>query len=69
MQGLIDGDPANNNGGWQWVAGTGTDAAPILRVLNPVLQAKRFYLDGHYVCCYIPQLRDVPTNGSSSRGE
>jgi deoxyribodipyrimidine photo-lyase len=61
MQGLIDGDPANNNGGWQWVAGTGTDAAPYFRVLNPVLQAKRFDPDGHYVRRYIPQLRDVPT--------
>jgi deoxyribodipyrimidine photo-lyase len=61
MQGLIDGDPTNNNGGWQWVAGTGTDAAPYFRVLNPVLQAKRFDPDGHYVRRYIPQLRDVPT--------
>jgi len=60
MQGLVDGDPANNNGGWQWVAGTGTDAAPYFRVLNPVLQAKRFDPSGDYVRRFIPQLRDVP---------
>jgi hypothetical protein len=39
MQHLIDGDPAANNGGWQWVAGTGTDAAPYFRVFNPILKA------------------------------
>ena len=60
MQGLVDGDPANNNGGWQWVAGTGTDAAPYFRVLNPILQAKRFDPNGDYVRRYIPQLRNVP---------
>ena len=46
MRALVDGDPANNNGGWQWVAGTGTDAAPYFRVLNPVLQSKRFDAGG-----------------------
>ena len=40
MQGLVDGDPANNNGGWQWTAGTGTDAAPYFRVLNPTRQGR-----------------------------
>ncbi len=60
MQGLIDGDPANNNGGWQWTAGTGTDAAPYFRVLNPTRQAKRFDPDGEYVRRYVPELRDVP---------
>ena len=40
MRGLVDGDPANNNGGWQWTAGTGTDAAPYFRVLNPLRQAR-----------------------------
>ena len=42
MQGLVDGDPANNNGGWQWTAGTGTDAAPYFRILSPVRQGQRF---------------------------
>jgi deoxyribodipyrimidine photo-lyase len=60
MQGLVDGDPANNNGGWQWVAGTGTDPAPYFRVLNPVLQSRRFDPDGAYIRRYVPELRDVP---------
>jgi len=60
MRALVDGDPANNNGGWQWTAGTGTDAAPYFRVFNPVLQAKRFDPDGAYVRRWIPELRDVP---------
>jgi len=60
MQGLVDGDPANNNGGWQWTAGTGTDAAPYFRVLNPARQASRFDPDGAYVRRYVPELRDVP---------
>jgi deoxyribodipyrimidine photo-lyase len=59
MQGLVDGDPANNNGGWQWTAGTGTDAAPYFRVLNPVRQARRFDPGGDYVRRYVPELRDV----------
>jgi deoxyribodipyrimidine photo-lyase len=60
MQGLIDGDPANNNGGWQWVASTGTDAAPYFRVMNPVKQAKRYDPEGIYVKRYVPELRRVP---------
>lgn len=60
MQSLVDGDPANNNGGWQWTAGTGTDAAPYFRVLNPVLQAKKFDPDGAYVRRWVPELRQVP---------
>ena len=60
MQGLVDGDPANNNGGWQWVAGTGTDAAPFHRVLNPTLQARRFDPAGAYIRRYVPELRQVP---------
>ncbi len=60
MRGLVDGDPANNNGGWQWTAGTGTDAAPYFRVFNPILQAKRFDPTGAYVRRWIPELADVP---------
>lgn len=60
MQGLLDGDPANNNGGWQWTAGTGTDAAPYFRVFNPVLQGKKFDPDGAYVRRWVPELRGVP---------
>lgn len=60
MRRLVDGDPANNNGGWQWTAGTGTDAAPYFRVFNPVLQAKRFDPAGEYVRRWVPELAGVP---------
>ncbi len=60
MQGLIDGDPANNNGGWQWTAGTGTDAAPYYRVVNPVLQGRKFDPEGTYIRRWVPELRAVP---------
>ncbi len=53
---LIDGDLASNQHGWQWVAGTGTDAAPFFRVFNPVRQAERFDPEGRYVRRYVPEL-------------
>ena len=59
MQHLVDGDLAANNGGWQWTAGTGTDAAPYFRVFNPVLQGKRFDPEGHYVRRWLPELAGV----------
>jgi deoxyribodipyrimidine photo-lyase len=60
MRTLIDGDPAANNGGWQWTAGTGTDPAPYFRVFNPVLQAKKFDPDGAYVRRWVPELAGLP---------
>lgn len=60
MDHLLDGDPAANNGGWQWTAGVGTDAAPYFRVFNPVLQAKKFDAGGSYVRRWLPELADVP---------
>lgn len=60
MRMLVDGDPAANNGGWQWVAGTGTDAAPYFRVFNPVLQGKKFDPQGEYVRRWVPELANVP---------
>jgi len=57
---LVDGDVASNNHGWQWVAGTGTDAAPYFRVFNPVAQGERFDPDGAYVRHWIPALTDLP---------
>ncbi len=60
MQHLIDGDPAANNGGWQWTAGTGTDAAPYFRIFNPILQGLKFDPDGEYIRRFIPALRNVP---------
>ena len=52
---LVDGDLASNNHGWQWVAGTGTDAAPFYRVFSPDRQAERFDPDGGYVARYVPE--------------
>lgn len=56
---LVDGDPANNSGGWQWVAGTGTDPRRS-RSFNPVRQAERFDPEGTYVRRYVSELADVP---------
>jgi deoxyribodipyrimidine photo-lyase len=53
---LVDGDPAANNGGWQWAAGTGTDAAPYFRVFNPVVQGERYDPAGNYVRRWVPEL-------------
>jgi deoxyribodipyrimidine photolyase len=59
MRWLVDGDPANNAGGWQWVAGTGTDPRRS-RSFNPVRQAERFDPDGAYIARYVRELADVP---------
>ena len=56
---LVDGDVASNNHGWQWVAGTGTDASPYFRVFNPVTQGKKFDPDGDYVRRWVPELTHV----------
>ena len=53
---LVDGDLASNNHGWQWVAGTGTDAAPYFRVFNPITQGLKFDKQGDYVRRWIPEL-------------
>lgn len=60
MQHLVDGDPAANNGGWQWTAGTGTDAAPYFRIFNPILQGKKHDPEGAYVRRWVPELAQVP---------
>ncbi|HYN55580.1 MAG TPA: deoxyribodipyrimidine photo-lyase [Motilibacterales bacterium] len=60
MRWLIDGDPASNAHGWQWVAGSGTDAAPYFRVFNPVLQGLKFDPEGDYVRRYVPELAHLP---------
>lgn len=58
MKQLVDGDMAANNGGWQWSAGTGTDAAPYFRIFNPVSQAVKFDPEGAFVRRWIPELKD-----------
>jgi deoxyribodipyrimidine photo-lyase len=59
MQNLVDGDLAANNGGWQWSAGTGTDAAPYFRIFNPVTQSKKFDPDADYIRRWVPELKTV----------
>jgi deoxyribodipyrimidine photo-lyase len=51
---LTDYDPANNNGGWQWCAGTGVDAQPYFRIFNPIAQEKKYDPDGEYVAKWLP---------------
>ncbi|EAW2112453.1 deoxyribodipyrimidine photo-lyase [Salmonella enterica subsp. enterica] len=60
MSQLIDGDLAANNGGWQWAASTGTDAAPYFRIFNPTTQGERFDRDGEFIRQWLPALRDIP---------
>jgi deoxyribodipyrimidine photo-lyase len=57
---LVDADLANNVMGWQWVAGTGADAAPYFRIFNPVSQAERFDPRGEYVARWVPELAGLP---------
>ncbi|GGF11004.1 cryptochrome/photolyase family protein [Subtercola lobariae] len=52
---LVDADPASNSMNWQWVAGSGVDAAPYFRVFNPALQAKKFDPEGEYINAYVPE--------------
>ncbi len=56
---LADGDPASNNGGWQWAAGCGTDAQPFFRIFNPVLQGRKFDPGAAYVKRWVPELAGV----------
>ncbi len=56
---LVDADLANNSAGWQWVAGSGADAAPYFRVFNPVLQGRTFDPDAAYVHAWVPELRGL----------
>ena len=59
MQLLVDGDLASNQHGWQWTAGSGTDAAPYFRIFNPTTQGERFDPEGDYVRRWVPELADV----------
>ncbi|MBV9432917.1 MAG: deoxyribodipyrimidine photo-lyase, partial [Hyphomicrobiales bacterium] len=57
---LVDADPANNAASWQWVAGSGADAAPFFRVFNPVLQGQKFDPQARYAKQFVPELASVP---------
>jgi deoxyribodipyrimidine photo-lyase len=59
MRHLVDGDLASNQHGWQWTAGTGTDAAPYFRIFNPVTQGRKFDPEGDYIRRYVPELREL----------
>lgn len=60
MQNLIDGDPAANSGGWQWIAGTGTDSAPYFRIFNPTVQSQKADPAGRYIRHWLPELAGFP---------
>lgn len=57
---LVDADPASNAASWQWVAGSGADAAPYFRIFNPIIQGEKFDPDGDYVRLYVPELARMP---------
>ena len=57
---LLDYNEANNISGWQWVAGSGADAAPYFRIFNPILQGEKFDKNGDYVKKWVPELKNVP---------
>lgn len=58
---LVDADIANNSAGWQWITGSGADAAPYFRIFNPVTQSEKFDKEGEFIRRYVPELKDLPT--------
>jgi deoxyribodipyrimidine photo-lyase type I len=66
---LVDHDTANDNGGWQWAASTGTDAQPYFRVFNPMTQGERYDPDAEYIRRYVPELEGVPAETIHSWNE
>lgn len=56
---LVDADAASNPANWQWVAGSGADAAPFFRIFNPILQGEKFDPDGSYVRAFVPELEKL----------
>ena len=68
MRHLVDGDLASNQHGWQWTAGTGTDAAPYFRVFNPTAQGLRYDPEGDYVRQWVPELRRLAGGAAHDPG-
>lgn len=58
---LVDADLANNSASWQWVAGSGADAAPYFRIFNPITQGEKFDADGSYTKKFVPELKKIPS--------
>ena len=69
MQNLIDGDFASNNGGWQWSASTGVDAAPYFRIFNPIIQSEKFDKEGYFIKKWLPEISSVKNIHDPSSGE
>lgn len=65
---LVDADPALDPFGWQWVAGSGADAAPFFRVFNPIAQGKKFDPDGDYIARWLPERAALPAAGRHALG-
>ncbi len=62
MRHLVDGESASNNGGWQWSAGTGADAAPYFRIQNPWTQSRRYDPAGEYIKRWVPELAGMSSD-------
>lgn len=58
---LIDHNTANNNGGWQWAASTGTDSQPYFRIFNPMTQGEKYDPNAKFIKKYVPELSDTPS--------
>jgi deoxyribodipyrimidine photo-lyase len=58
---LVDADIANNSASWQWVAGSGADAAPYFRIFNPIIQGEKFDSNGDYTRKFVPELKNIPS--------
>ncbi|TVM07369.1 MAG: deoxyribodipyrimidine photo-lyase [Halomonas sp.] len=66
LQHLVDGEFCANNGGWQWAASTGTDAAPYFRIFNPTTQSSRFDPEGNFIAHWLPELASLPAKARHS---
>ena len=58
---LVDADIGNNTASWQWISGSGADAAPFFRIFNPILQGEKFDKEGLYIKKWVPELSKMPS--------